>query len=113
MPALIDSVCARVRAAVASAAGNALDEAAGSIPPSLKDLTVRLVLRTAKGRLNLPLEPDEVRDAQWDERTLREIAAGNLRVEQPGEAAAGYAGGRGAAEAVVPYPRLAGLAELG
>lgn len=112
VPELISSACARVRAAVASGPGNMLDEAAGAIPPSLKDLALRLVLRSAKGRLNLALEPDETRDAQWDERTLREIAASHLRVELPGDAA-DFAGVTSAVEVVVPYPRLAGLEELG
>jgi hypothetical protein len=115
VPELMLSACARVRAAVASAPGGAanLDEAEGTIPPSLKDLATRLVLRAAKGRLNLALEPDEVRDAQWDERTLREIAAGHLRVELPEGAEAAFSGGTAGAEAARGYPRLEGLAEMG
>lgn len=116
LPELLNGAAARVRAAIASAPGHpALGEGPGSIPPSLKELTVRLVLRAAKGRLNLPLEPDEVREAQWDERTLRELALGHLRVEQPGPATTAYSNPAATVQvARQPCPpRLAGLADLG
>lgn len=73
----------RVRTKIASCATNTVDEDATTVPVSLKALVCRMIIREAKGRLEMPLTEDERKQMDVDERDLTAIAACNLVVEQP------------------------------
>jgi hypothetical protein len=79
VPDLISSTATRIRGALIATA-NWVDPTPETIPPELKDLACRIVLRLAKDRLNLALTPDERRDAETDDRLLRDLALGRARV---------------------------------
>lgn len=83
VPELIQSALDSVRAAIATCPQNQLESDLSTIPPSLKDLTIRRIIRLAKGRLDLPATPEEIHDAKEDERTLRAISLCALAVEKP------------------------------
>jgi len=83
LPGIIQSCVDLIRAHIASCSRNVLDADPTKIPASLRELAVRIILRTAKGRLNLPLENDESQDALWDRQALKDIAACLLSIEAP------------------------------
>ena len=63
LPEIIANVTARIRAEIAAGGKTTLDAVATKIPPSLKSLALRMVLREGQSRLNalgaLPLADDE------------------------------------------------------
>lgn len=81
VPAIISSVIAEIRANIASCATNVLDADATKIPGDLVDLACRMVLRVAKGRLEIELTQDERDDRRDDARRLERIAACDLKIE--------------------------------
>lgn len=82
-PGLIQGVVDEVRAAVASCATNRVDEDETTIPKSLRDCTVDLVIARLKKALNQPLTDDEAREVTERRRQLRDVAACSLVVDQP------------------------------
>jgi hypothetical protein len=82
VPELISSTATRLRGCLIATA-NWVDPTPETLPPELKDLACRMVLRLAKDRLNLALTPDERRDATTDDRLLRDLALGRVRVTSP------------------------------
>lgn len=85
IPEIIANVTARIRAEIAAGGKTTLDAAPTKLPPSLKSLALRMVLREAQSRLNalgaLPLSDDEKEEWRQDVRYLERIAAGEIAVE--------------------------------
>lgn len=85
VPEIITNATNRIRMEIAAGGRTVLDATATKIPPSLKSLAVRLVLREGQGRLNalgaLPLSEDERQEAKDDIRFLERIAKGEITVE--------------------------------
>ena len=85
LPEIIANVTARIRAEIAAGGKTTLDAVATKIPPSLKSLALRMVLREGQSRLNalgaLPLAHDEKVEWRQDIRYLERIAAGEIAVE--------------------------------
>lgn len=76
-------VIVRIRAKVATCSTNQVDSDTDTIPASLKPLACRMIVRAAKGRLDLELAEDERRERDIDERELTAVATCSLVVEQP------------------------------
>lgn len=86
---IIQGVVDDVRRRIASCASNQLDEDETTIPKSLRDLTVDLVIYRMKARLpGQELTEDEVRQKAEHIRTLERIAEGREVVDQPDTAIA-------------------------
>lgn len=81
-------VVRRVRAKVATCATNQVDEDTATLPASLKALACRMIVREAKGRLELELTQDERDERATDERELTAVARCELVVDQPDNATA-------------------------
>lgn len=85
MPEVITNATNRIRMEIAAGGRTVLDADATKIPPSLKSLAVRMVLREGQGRLNalggLPLSEDERQESKDDLRFLERIAKGEITVE--------------------------------
>lgn len=81
--AVIPDVVARIRTKVASCATNLVDSTAGTIPDGLKALACRMIIREAKGRLEMELTEDERTQQTIDERELTAVARCELVVDQP------------------------------
>lgn len=87
VPEIITNATNRILQEIAAGGRTVLDADATKIPPSLKSLAVRMVLREAQGRLNalggLPLSEDEVREEKNDLRYLERLSdpKGSLTVE--------------------------------
>ena len=85
LPEIIANVVARIRSEIAAGGRTTLDTAATKLPPSLKSLASRMVLREAQSRLNaagaLPLSDDEREEWRQDVRYLERIAKGEIAVE--------------------------------
>lgn len=85
MPAIMAGVTTRVRAEIAAGGNTVLDADATKLPPSLKAIAVRMVLREGQSRLNaacaLPLSDDERLEWKDDVRYLERIAEGRISVE--------------------------------
>jgi len=82
-PRIIQSVVSRIRAEVKGCAKNLLDADITTIPNDLKDIAVRMILRKMKGRLEIPLTEDEVREMKDDVRYLERVSACAVPVDQP------------------------------
>lgn len=82
-PGLIQGVVNEVRGAVATCPANRLDANPASIPASLRDLAVDLILARLKKAVGEALSKDEVRDVTWRRAQLKEVSAGTRAVEQP------------------------------
>ncbi|MBI3886153.1 MAG: hypothetical protein HY302_10535 [Opitutae bacterium] len=86
LPEIIGSVTARIRMEIAAGGKTVLDADATKLPPSLKSLALRMVLREGQSRLNvdsaLPLGDDEKEEWRQDVRFLERIAAGDITVER-------------------------------
>lgn len=86
-PEIITEVVARIRMEIAGGGKTTLSADTTRIPPSLKSLALRMVLRQAQSRLNaagaLPLSEDERKEWDKDERLLERIAQGEITVETP------------------------------
>lgn len=84
-PEIIGNVTARIRMEIAAGGRTVLDADATKLPPSLKSLAVRMVLREGQSRLNaagaLPLSDDERKEWDQDVRFLERIARGEITVE--------------------------------
>lgn len=85
LPEIITSVTARIRMEIAAGGRTVLDADASKLPPSLKSLGLRMVLREGQSRLNaagaLPLADDEKEEWRQDVRFLERIAKGEITVE--------------------------------
>lgn len=85
MPGICTLVITRIRAEIAAGGRTVLAADATQIPPSLKPLAMRMVLREGQSRLNalgaLPLSEDERLEWKEDLRFLERIAKGDLTVE--------------------------------
>jgi phage gp36-like protein len=85
VPEVVTNATNRIRQEIAAGGKTVLDADATKIPPSLKSLAVRMVLREAQSRLNalggLPLSEDERQEEKNDLRYLERIANGNPTVE--------------------------------
>ena len=91
MPGIITDVVTRIRMEIAAGGKIVMSADAAKIPPSLKRLGLRMVLREGQSRLNalgaLPLSEDERTEEKNDLRFLERIAAGDLTVEAPDDPA--------------------------
>lgn len=85
IPEVIANVTVRIRAEISAGGKTVLDRDATKLPPSLKALAVRMVLRDAQSRLNalgaLPLSDDERKEWDQDVRYLERIGRGEVGVE--------------------------------
>lgn len=85
LPEIIESVTQRIRMEIAAGGRTVLAADATTLPPSLKSVGLRMVLREGQSRLNaagaLPLSDDEVREEKNDLRLLERIADGKITVE--------------------------------
>lgn len=92
VPEIITDATARIRMEISAGGKTVLSADATKIPPSLKRLGLRLVLREAQSRLNaagaLPLSDDERKEWDKDDAFLKRIADGELTVEAPDDPAA-------------------------
>lgn len=92
VPEIITNVTARIRMEIAAGGRTVLDADATKLPPSLKSLGLRMVLREAQSRLNaasaMPLGEDEREEWRQDVRFLERIAKGDITVEEPTNPAA-------------------------
>ncbi len=86
LPEIITNVTARIRMEIAAGGRTVLDADATKLPPSLKSLGLRMVLREGQSRINaggaLPLADDEKEEWRQDVRFLERIAKGEITVEE-------------------------------
>lgn len=80
--AVAKPVIVRVRNKVATCSTNKVDSDTTKIPASLKALACRMIIREAKGRLEMELTEDERRERDIDERELTAVSLCNLVVDQ-------------------------------
>lgn len=80
--AITADVILRIRNKVSTCATNKVDATTSTIPASLKALACRMIIREAKGRLELELTEDERRERDIDERELTAVARCELVVDQ-------------------------------
>lgn len=80
--AITADVIVRVRNKVSTCATNKVDANTSTIPASLKSLACRMIIREAKGRLELDLTEDERRERDIDERELTAVSRCDLVVDQ-------------------------------
>lgn len=87
LPEIITAVTARIRMEIAAGGKTILSADPAKVPPSLKSLALRMVLREGQSRLNavgaLPLSEDEKMEWREDIRFLERIAKGEITVEEP------------------------------
>jgi hypothetical protein len=83
VPGLIQGVVDRIRAEVAACDRNRVDADLTTIPKGLRLLAHRMILASAKNRLEIPLTQDERTQARSDERYLERISRCELPVETP------------------------------
>jgi len=92
VPDVIVDVTNRIRQEIAAGGKTVLSADATKIPPSLRRLAMRMIIREAQSRLNvmgaLPLSDDERKEWDKDDRYLERIADGDLTVESPDDPAA-------------------------
>lgn len=85
VPEIMSGVTDRIRMEIAAGGRTVLDADATTLPPSLKSLALRMVLREGQSRLNalgaLPLGDDEKEEWRQDVRFLERIAKGEITVE--------------------------------
>lgn len=85
IPEIIVNVTTRIRTEIAAGGRTTLDADATKIPPSLRSLALRMVLRESQSRLNalgaLPLSDDERKEWDQDIRYLERIARREIAVE--------------------------------
>lgn len=84
---LIQGVVNEIRNAVATCRTNQVDSAATKIPESQRDLAVDLIIARLKNAIEQPLTDDERDNVTERRRQLRDIAACDLVVDQPDDAA--------------------------
>jgi len=87
LPEIITAVTDRIRMEIAAGGKTRLSADPAKLPPSLKSLALRFVLREGQGRLNamgaMPLADDEKEEWRQDVRLLERIARGEITVEEP------------------------------
>lgn len=94
IPEIVADVVNRIRMEIEAGGKTVVSADPAKIPPSLKRLGLRMVLREGQSRLNalggLPLSDDEVREGKEDLRFLERIAdpRNSLTVELPDDPAA-------------------------
>jgi len=97
LPQIIRDVCRRVRAEVQGCATNQVSPVEYSIPPSLKQAALAIIIARAQTRLTvLRLTEDQVRDYQSAERYLERVASCAVPVEQPEDVVSEVQAGGGA-----------------
>jgi len=80
--AITADVISRIRNKVSTCATNKVETDTTKIPASLKALACRMILREAKGRLDMDLTEDERRERDIDEKELTAVARCELVVDQ-------------------------------
>jgi hypothetical protein len=87
LPEIIVSVTDRIRMEIAAGGRTRLSADPAKIPPSLKSLALRVVIREGQQRLNvmnaLELSTDDREEWRQDVRLLERIARGEITVEDP------------------------------
>lgn len=83
---IIQGVVNEIRNAVATCKTNQVDADETTIPKSLRDLAVDLIIARLKKAIEQPLTDDEARDVTERRRQLRDVAACDLVVDQPDDA---------------------------
>jgi hypothetical protein len=84
---LIQGVVNEIRNAVATCRTNQVDSDVTKIPESQRDLAVDLIIARLKNAIEQPLTEDERTNIAERRRQLRDIAACDLVVDQPDDAA--------------------------
>lgn len=79
---IIADVVTTIRNNIKSCAANELDITTTKIPPSLKRLACRMIVREMQSRLRIALNDDERNERSADERTLERIARCELKVDE-------------------------------
>lgn len=82
-PGIIQGVVNEVRNSVATCKTNRVDADTTTIPASLRDLCVDLIIARLKNAIEMELSQDERDNVTERRRQLRDIAAGDLVVDQP------------------------------
>jgi hypothetical protein len=87
LPGIITDSVLRIRQEIAAGGRVRLSATPGSVPPSLKRLALRMILREGQSRLNavgaMPLSDDERKEWDKDDRYLERIAKGEITPEEP------------------------------
>lgn len=81
--ALIQGVIDEVRGAISSNQGNLVDEDETTIPKSLRNLAVDMIIPALKGAIEEELTPAEEKSLEYRREQLSDLASGKLKVEQP------------------------------
>lgn len=77
-----------VRRKVAACQTNRVDSNPDKVPDSLKDITINIIMRAAKNRLEIPLTEDERTQWNKDDRELDKVATCDMPVDEPEQATA-------------------------
>lgn len=80
---IIAGITSEIRANIKGCKTNVLDADETTIPKELKALACRMVVREAQSRLQLALEPDEVREQTRDDDRLSAIRKCGMPVAAP------------------------------
>lgn len=88
-PAIMCQVADEILGAVGFSGRYLMDASQGTfatgtpnlIPPNLKDMAVKKVIRICRGRLDLLLKPDQIQDEQTYQRTLGLLREGKFPVD--------------------------------
>ncbi|MES2692784.1 MAG: hypothetical protein V4773_04870 [Verrucomicrobiota bacterium] len=83
MPRVIQTAIDELRRCVAFCPNTPLDADTAAIPAGLKDLVVQKIVRTLKGRLQLPLDADEKEAEKLYQRRLEQLTRGEWPVDTP------------------------------
>jgi hypothetical protein len=87
LPGIITSVTNRIRMEIAAGGKTRLSADPGKIPPSLKSIALRFIIREGNQRINimdaLPSSEDDSEAIRQDIRFLERIARGEITVEEP------------------------------
>ena len=106
LPEMIADVVATLRAACST--GNQLDVDTTKIPNSLKGLALRMIIRSLKDYLQVPLTQDERDKATEDSSYRNRISDQKMRFEIPDQAAAGEMQSAGSLDVVTANIPFAG-----
>lgn len=85
---LIQGVINSVRTAVQGCPTRVIDADVTTIPASLRDLAVNLIIARLKGAISIELSPDERDTIAWCRRELKEIRDCSYPIETPDTAVA-------------------------
>ena len=106
LPEIIADTVATLRAACST--GNQLDVDTTKIPNSLKGLALRMIIRSLKDYLQVPLTQDERDKATEDSSYRNRISDQKMRFEIPDQAAAGEMQSAGSLDVVTANIPFAG-----